>query len=639
MNLAARWIVGSELGRGFLKDGLGSASIFRSNPAFAVSLGLLSLMVSGPFLLPFHMPPIHSFWGEWWAAVLGLAAGVIGLVARRDNRWADTLPLPSLLLIPAVLLGILLGQFVLGRLVFPELGLLYAAYLLWAALLMILGRYLADAVGLARIADILAAAIVLGALAGAATAILQWLGVADRVPWIVRNPVGFVYANVGQANHHAHFSWMGIASVFYLRGRAYFSRKSLWLLVLVIGFGSVLGGSRSGFLYLLGLLAMLAWLRRNDLQEPVAKLYVDAAALLPLFIALNLFAAWAAPRIPEFWLELSSVFPSLDLFGLRPGNAALSGARLYEEVSGSSTRLAILRGAWVAFVEQPWLGQGVGNFAWASFTASAVRAGDEQFFVAEHAHNLVFHLLAESGAPATLLVILLLGFWVKKFFGQPWKLEHFWSGSILGFGVMHSMLEYPLWYSFFLGPTALLLGAADNGRALILIGRRVTIYLLLAALAGASILGSLRSDYAKLEMAYSNPLAAHPDRVRAWRISMDRLLTLQHESLLSPWVLLTFANLAEPSRQLAQDRADLCERGIHFMPSRSLVTRCVIQLGIAGRDADAQKLVQSVLRAFPAEREATVDELGAGAFVYPELVPTWQLARDKLKAARVKGLD
>ena len=94
-----------------------------------ISLGLLALMVSGPFLLPFHTEPITSFWNEWWAGVLGLGAIATGLVAARDR-----LSLPPLLIVLALLLATLLLQFGLGRLVFPQIGLLYAIYLIWAGL-------------------------------------------------------------------------------------------------------------------------------------------------------------------------------------------------------------------------------------------------------------------------------------------------------------------------------------------------------------------------------------------------------------------------------------------------------------------------------------------------------------------------
>ncbi len=592
--------------------------ILRQAPTM-ISLGLLALMVSGPFLLPFHTMPIVGFWSEWWAGALGLAAATTGLIAIRGR----SLMLPRLLVVPAVLLLTLLIQFMLGRVAFPQVGLLYAVYLLWAGMLMVLGRHLAETIGLARLADVLAAAIALGAVIGALVALAQWLGVADRMPWIFRNPFTAISANLGQANHHAHFSWLGIASAFYLRGRHYLSRPLLWLLILLLGFGSVLSGSRSLFPYPLALLGPLACPRPGDAPGPAARLFADAAVLLPVLVGRNFGGAWATRRIPEWWTWLVSILssPGVGGFAIRTDASDMAGARLYESVSGFSPRLAITRGAWSAFVDQPWLGQGAGNYPWASFVAAAGRVGEERFMVAEHAHNFVLHEFVEFGAPVAVALVLLLALWAKQFLRQPWRLEHAWCGAVLGIGAIHSLLEYPLWYSYFLGPTALLLGAGDSRRNIAVAGRRVTIYLVLAGLAGAVILANLRADYSKIEAASNYPLAAHPDRERAWRISMDRLLTLHRESLLSPWVLMAFTNLAEPSKQQAQERADLCERGIRFAPARSLVARCAMQLALAGRAADAQELVRAVLHAFPAERTATIDQLAKGAKEHPELVP------------------
>ena len=577
-----------------------------------VSLGLLALMVSGPFLLAFHTEPIPGFWNEWWAGALGLGAAVTGLFAARDR-----LRLSPLLIIPALLLATLLLQFVLGRLVFPQIGLLYAVYLLWAGMLMVLGRHLVGTIGLARLADVLAAAIALGAMLGAMVALAQWLGLAAGVPWIFSNSGGSVYGNLGQTNHHAHYSWLGIASLFYLRSRGWLSRPLLWLPIVLIGFGSVLSGSRSVFLYPLVILAAVAWARHREPGGAAAKLLVDASLLLPLLVVLSFVGAWASPHISEFWAWLGITTDS--------GSSVTSGGRLYAEVSGPSPRMILARTGWMVFAEHPWLGQGVGNYIWASFVAASGHSGGEPLVVAEHAHNFIFQLLAEFGAPASLAVILLLAFWARNFFRQQWASEDVWCASILGIGAVHSLLEYPLWYSYFLGPAALLLGATDNGKSVTLAGRRVTGYLVLAGAIGAVILANLRSDYSKIEAATYHPLAAHSDREQAWRISMNRLLTLHRESLLSPWVLMAFTNLSEPGRDLAHERAELCERGIRFAPARSLVTRCAMQLAIAGRAADAQKLVQDVLRAFPAERAVTAGELAKGAEKYPELVPLWQL--------------
>ena len=149
--------------------------------------------------------------------------------------------------------------------------------------------------------------------------------------------------------------------------------------------------------------------------------------------------------------------------------------------------------------------------------------------------------------------------------------------------------------------------------------RRAAVYLCLVAVTGVFILTGLRKDYTTLEVAVYAPLAAHPEREQAWRITMERLLKLHQESLLSPWALLGFATLAEPSRQQAQHRATLCEKGIRFSPARWLLLRCAMQLAIAGRERDAQELALQVLRAFPALRDTSIDELSKAAQKHPEI--------------------
>ncbi|MCX7150351.1 MAG: Wzy polymerase domain-containing protein [Rhodocyclales bacterium] len=545
---------------------------------------------------------------------MGLAAATTGLIAIRGRP----LVLPWVLVVPAVLLLTLLLQFGLGRLAFPQLGLLYAAYLLWAGILMILGRHLVETTGLVRLADVVASAFVLGAVIGAGIALAQWLGVSAGSGWMLFPKLGnAIYGNLGQTNHHAHYCWLGVASAFYLRGRGLLSRHLLWGLILLIGFASVLSGSRSVFVYPAVLFAAVGWWRFREPQGPAACLSVDAALLLPVVIVLSFFGTWATPQLPDLsgWLGLSL-----------PGGTAvtMAGSRLYESMSGPDARLEIARSAWSAFLEHPWLGQGAGNYRWASFVAASMRAGEEPFGVAEHAHNLILQLMAEFGAPATGIVLLLLGLWFRRFLGRPWGPAQFWCGAVLGIGAVHALLEYPLWHAYFLGPTALLLGATDVGRTVSLTGRRAVLYLPIVALGGAVIMTNLRTDYVIIEAAAYAPLAAHPDREQAWRISMDRLLKSQRESLLSPWALLAFAILAEPSRQRAQDRADLCERSIRVFPARWLVARCAMQQAIAGRDQDALALTKAVLRAFPSQRDSTVEELASGGREYAEIMPLWE---------------
>jgi hypothetical protein len=575
-------------------------------------------MVSGPFLLPIHTAPIGSFWNEWLAGALGLGAAAFGLLGSRQR-----LPLSSLLLIPAALLLVMLMQLAFGRLAFKQLGLLYAIYLIWAGLLTVLGRHLAETVGLARLADVLATAMAIGALAGAAIAFMQWLGLDHRVSWMFAMPGNHAWGNLGQINHHAQYSWLGIASAFYLRGRNHLSRSWLWVLVVPVSFAASLGGSRSVFLYLLVLLVLLAWMRHKDPEGSAAMLAWDAALLLPALVVLNLIGDWASPRVPDFLVWLGNQWPLLDIDSSRrlPGGVGLSAARLYELVSGPSIRLAILHSGWSAFAQHIWLGNGAGSFPNASFQAAAGRAGDDLLTASENAHNFVLNLLVEFGAPATLAVLGVMTAWAVGLFRRRWSLEQFWCAVVLGIGAVHALLEYPLWYSYFLGPTALLLGASDRGPAFVLAGRRVALYLGAVVAAGSVILANLRADYNAFEDVVYRSHAADPDRERAWRMSMDSLLKLHRESLLSPWALTLLNVLAEPNDRLAPERVELCLRGLRFTPARSLVIRCSIHLAIAGRNAEAREMARAALRAYPDEFDASLSELDAAAHGFPVVEP------------------
>src|SRR4029434_3454591 len=89
-----------------------------------------------------------------------------------------------------------------------------------------------------------------------------------------------------------------------------------------------------------------------------------------------------------------------------------------------------------------------------------------EFF--DHSHNLILNLAAEMGLPLALVVLALLvyGLWralqnaiadgrTEGGEGYPVQRAAF---VIVLLVAVHSMLEYPLWYSYFLFPTAFAFG-------------------------------------------------------------------------------------------------------------------------------------------------------------------------------------
>ena len=192
-----------------------------------LGLGLLAAMVFVPFLHPRHLNPIPSFWAEWWAVALGLAAA--GVLLTRGDAWRP-LRLPRIMLLPLLFCAAALVQIALRQVQFAEQALLYAAMLLWAALMMMLGRHVGDRFGLERIVDLLATTLFAVALINTVIAMLQWqLATAFAGGWLFPRLPGYPpYGNIGQGNHFNHLQWLGVVSALHLHLKGRIGLRLLW---------------------------------------------------------------------------------------------------------------------------------------------------------------------------------------------------------------------------------------------------------------------------------------------------------------------------------------------------------------------------------------------------------------------------
>lgn len=163
---------------------------------------------------------------------------------------------------------------------------------------------------------------------------------------------------------------------------------------------------------------------------------------------------WAAPVVYAFsWWGLAE-------WSHAQGQAFAGDAQLHKS-DLSSSRFAIWSNALVLLKENPWFGVGWGefNFAW---TLTPFPDRPTAFF--DHTHNLPLNLLVELGIPLGTLVLALLTWSLWKAFvacriaPQPHSTMVRAAFVMVLMMVVHSMLEYPLWYAYFLLPTAFALG-------------------------------------------------------------------------------------------------------------------------------------------------------------------------------------
>ena len=394
---------------------------------------------AGPSLLAYNVSPSPTFLNQ--ALALALWGGFVAVAALvtpgprpvrpalRDTAW----PLAALLLVMAAVLWSWLPGALPSGLALSALGMLLAAVLL------LLGgaAVRAGPQAVPLFALFCFGWVVAGVLNAAIGAIQVFAPDVPDGEWIARSGLaGRAVGNLRQPNHLSSLLlWSAIAVIPLLElGRL---RRGLgWALFALMTFAVVLTASRTGVLGV-GLLALWGLLDRR-LSRPT-RLLLLLSPLLYMLAWLGL-SAWAEASRHAFGGET------------RLAEADLSGSRF---------------GIWANTLElirqQPWTGVGFGEFnlAW---TLTPFPGRPVAFF--DHTHNLPLQLAVELGLPLALLVLGLFvaGLW------RAWRLSSQAdtatavtlrsAGMMLLLIALHSQLEYPLWYAYFLLPTAWLFGYA-----------------------------------------------------------------------------------------------------------------------------------------------------------------------------------
>lgn len=524
------------------------------------ALVMLALMVSLPFLVTLHTTPIPSFHAEWLAGLLGLLAGV-GLIGARR------LPLPGVTLLALALAGLAAAQSASGHAPVPQLATLFALYLLWAALLGATASHLATVLGHARLARTLASAILIGALFVALLALVRpWLAVLVWPGFSLRQG-----GALGQVNHLTIYLWLGLACALYLRTCARLSRGAFWAVALLLTGTATLAGQRSSFLYVFALAAVAIWQARQSAGQPDGRRLAFGIGLL--FVA---------------WQPVALLLPSL---GGGTGDAKPPPAlRVVQAVGGPSERMKLLRMGVAGMVDAPLRGHGIGSYPGLSLTlADDIRPADNPG-PGEHAHNLFVQLGAELGLPAALLVALAAGAWLWRLPRRAAAAETAWAAAVVVMLGAYSMIEYPLWYSFFLGPLAIVAGAfgGDHGRG----GRLAPVALTLGLLAlGMLALTDLRRDYLGIERAIA--LGTRPADLPEAKAA---LLSVPQTSLLAPWIATTACMSLDPRSVGVDDGLAVCRVAVAFSTQHQCGANLAVLLWRAGEDAAARDLLRRLKR-------------------------------------------
>jgi O-antigen ligase len=464
------------------------------------------LAIALPTLLAFNLPPSATFLNQavaviGWGALLSVFAECLRAGRLPFNPGLAAL-FAALALLGAAALAAPLWAALPWALSLSALGLVLAAMLV-----AVTGAALSRA-GLRTAAfRALCVALVVAGVSSMLIGIVQ-VFVPDWADgnWIAASSLaGRAVGNLRQPNHLSSLLlWSAIAAL-WLAETGSLRRDVMAALVALFVFGMVLSASRTGTVGVV-MLALWGALDRRLSRSSRAVLLLTPVAYVVSWIGLT---AWAHATQQVFGGE----------------------ARITHDADISSSRFGIWSNAWALVAQHPWAGVGFGefNFAW-SLTPFPQRP--TAFF--DHTHNLPLQLAVELGLPLTLLVLALLAFALWRAFvagrDAPGP-----QGTVLRAAFMmvlmmavHSQFEYPLWYAYFLLPTAFAFGLClgveptrDEAAANVSRTRPLLLASLVLLAGGAAAL----YDYVKVVVIFSPPTGAAPlaqriaDGERSWFFS------------------------------------------------------------------------------------------------------------------------
>jgi len=591
----------------------------KSTSAPAIALLLAGGMFLLPFLVPYHQPPVLSFFPEWLAAALGAAAALAAL-AGRDFRADAALPAPALWF----------GAFALflslraagGGQAYPQMSLLASLYVLYAMLMVQLGAQLAAVHGVQRVAAVLSAFLLAGALVNAGAGMIQFYGRPALYEDVIAELRGSrAYGNIAQANLYANYLALGAASLVYLWLRRWVRSAAAIAALGLIALGGALSGSRSALLYALWFAALGPLAARVPDRADARRLQLGAYCVAGA-IALAHFA------VP--WVNgVSHLGPAAD--------GALDRLATSSQENGEP-RLAIYATALRVFASAPLAGAGIGEFAGAAFADGLDPSLTRIAEVWTSPHNLALQLLAETGVIGVILVLGGLGFWGLQLVRRcraDTNPALWWIAAAAGVGLLHSLIEFPLHSAHFLGVTALLVGAsaAPVSRTPALVGSARIAGV--AAVATISLaLAILLQDYVRLDTARVTGTAltlAPPAQVRRDTETM-RTMT---RGLLGPVAELWIVIGAPLDRSDLAGKLAMSERVAHYWPANGVLVRRAALLAMDGRPREARGLLEQALRAFPQGRSAAISILEQAVAADPAAVgPLLALAKGDPRARR-----
>ena len=532
----------------------------------------LGMMLSLPFLQLLHSMPIPSFYSEWLAVVLGLLASLLGLPILLSER-KQVLRIPFIVSLPLALLTVIVLQVLLGKFAYVSSAAMVAAILLWVCCVMLACSVVVQRWSAPALLQHLAKWLMLGALLSAIVGILQSWGVAPYLPGLVieTQPGSGVYGNLAQQNHFATYLACGLAASLYLFRQGQLRWHSMSIIGTVLLLGLFLSGSRSVILYLL-----------------VCGVWFGKGRFHRLRLSVKHWRRFA-------WLALI-VFLLMLVFMLNSesGRSQIQRYGYWSETIGA--RIFLWKHALLMWLQAPLVGVGWDSFAYQLVEQIGQAGQVNRWGVDQYAHNLILQLAAVAGLVGVLALLLPLALLLRRLWRAGVQEHQLFALVVLIILGIHSLLEQPLYYSYFLGLTACMLACIECGHWEVRPEWKARIA---SAVLVGGVVVSVQTlfDYRALEGHFVEDGTAPVGLTEAHIFSL-------HERSFFPAIVETlYPQLFVPHTASAQAKLVLNTRLMHHAPLADTEFRQAALLAEAGEFDAALRRLKTAAYSYPAQLE------------------------------------
>lgn len=545
-----------------------------------------SALIALPFIFPVVAGPSVNVWQQLvsWLSIALLLILVNASVLQLSGRVMACLAVVALLVAASLEAGLGLSARS------PAVLAIFAAVMA-ACLGSSLAHYGA------RWHAVLAQGLLGAGLISAVLGLLQYFGLADRLePWTSAPAVGQAFGNLRQRNQFASLISMALISALWLyaarrsTGRL---RRLAWLAAIaLLVVAAAASTSRTGLLEFLLIVGVTAWMARRERREPCRsaanpnmpyRLPVPMALLC--LVPLYFLSAWTLPQLV--------------------GGAGESMAqRLSEGAPVGHSRLILWHNVLTLIAEHPWRGWGWGELSFAHYMHSTLYPGARFVEILDNAHNLPLHLAVELGIPAAVLICG--GFLWLVVTSRPW-LERdpfrLMAWGLLGVIVLHSLLEYPLWYGPFQMVFGLCLGVLWSAkRTEPARSSRWASALSMAPAVGLMAIVCYASwDYIRISQIYL------PREERLPAYEQDTLEKLSGSWLFANQVAFAKLTLTAVTPANALEVHALALRLLHFSPEPRVIVKLIESAELLGMHSEARREAERFSVAFPHQYRSWIE--------------------------------